>query len=119
MGKGYDAGNHHFSPMLTLYFLCLSQGNVIICYTVILWSANSFNLDKTTILLSSLTEWCFLLLSTLFQSYPCDSSHYSCLSWVLPILGWGSEVWLSAGPLHCKSNTLQPSHAGLPQQFTK
>ena len=25
-------------------------------------------------------------------SYYGDSSHYSCLSWVSPVLGWGSEV---------------------------
>ena len=33
-----------------------------------------------------------LLLLTVFQSYHGDSSHYSCLSWVSPLLGWGSEV---------------------------
>ena len=37
-------------------------------------------------------EWCFTRLSTVFQSYHGDSSHYSCLSWVSPVLGWGSEV---------------------------
>ena len=31
-------------------------------------------------------------LSTVLQPYHGDSSHYSCLSWVLPILEWGSEV---------------------------
>ena len=30
--------------------------------------------------------------STVFQLYQGDSSHYSCLSWVSPVLGWGSEV---------------------------
>ena len=30
--------------------------------------------------------------STVFQSYRCDSSHYSCISWVSPVLPWGSEV---------------------------
>ena len=39
-----------------------------------------------------LVEWCFTPLSTVFQSYHGDSSHYSCLSWVSPVLGWGSEV---------------------------
>ena len=33
-------------------------------------------------------EWCFTLLSILFQSYHSDSSHFLCLSWVSPILGW-------------------------------
>ena len=37
-------------------------------------------------------EWCFTPLSTIFQSYHGDNSHYSCLSWVLPVLGWGFEV---------------------------
>ena len=37
-------------------------------------------------------EWCFTPLSTVFQSYHGDSSHYSCLSWVSPVLGRGSEV---------------------------
>ena len=32
--------------------------------------------------LGRLTEWCFTPLSTVFQSYHGDSSHYSCLSWV-------------------------------------
>ena len=27
-------------------------------------------------------------LSTVFQSYRDDSSHYSCLSWFSPVLGW-------------------------------
>ena len=39
-----------------------------------------------------LIEWCFAPLSTIFQSYHGDSSHYSCLSWVSPVLGSGSEV---------------------------
>ena len=39
-----------------------------------------------------LFEWCFTLLSTVFQSYHSDSSHCSCLSWVSIVLGWGSEV---------------------------
>ena len=33
-----------------------------------------------------------MLLSTVFQSYHGNSSHYSCLPWVSPVLGWGSEV---------------------------
>ena len=31
-------------------------------------------------------------LSSIFQSYDGDSSHCSCLSWVSPVLGWGSYV---------------------------
>ena len=41
----------------------------------------------------NLIEWCFTLLSTVFQSYYSDSSNYSCLSWVSPVLGWGSKVF--------------------------
>ena len=36
-------------------------------------------------------EWCFTPLSTVFQSYHGNSSHYLCTSWVSPVLGWGSE----------------------------
>ena len=39
-----------------------------------------------------MVEWCFMPLSTVFQSYHSHSSHYSCLSWVSPVLRWGSEV---------------------------
>ena len=39
-----------------------------------------------------LIEWCFTPLSV-FQSYHRDNSHYSCLSWVSPVLGWCSEVF--------------------------
>ena len=39
-----------------------------------------------------LIEWCFTPLSTVFQLYHGDSSYYSCLSWVSPVLGRGSEV---------------------------
>ena len=70
-------------------------------------SAMCFDLDQSKILLSGnglthyhtithldawLIEWCFTLLSTVFQSYHGDSSHYSCLSWEKPVLGLGSEV---------------------------
>ena len=37
-------------------------------------------------------QWCFRPLSTVFQSYHGNSSHYSCLSWVSPVLARGSEV---------------------------
>ena len=40
-----------------------------------------------------LIDWMvFTLLSTIFQSYHSNSSHYSCLSWVSTVLGYGSEV---------------------------
>ena len=39
-----------------------------------------------------LIKWCFTPLSAIFQSYHSYSSRYSCLSWVSPELGWGSEV---------------------------
>ena len=72
-------------------------------------------------------EWCFTPLSTKFQSYYGDSSHYSCLSWVSLVLGWGSEVssprtlsrktqriqcGSNPGPLDYELNTLLLSHAG-------
>ena len=55
------------------------------------------------------------------------SSHYSCLPWISPVLGWGSEVSCprthlrkakrvlcgsNPGPLDYESNTLPLSHAG-------
>ena len=43
-------------------------------------------------ILNSVIEWCFTPLLTVFQSYHGNSSHYSCLSWVSPVLGWGPEV---------------------------
>ena len=43
-------------------------------------------------LVKSFIEWCFTLISTVFQSYQGDSSHYSCFSRVSPVLGWGFEV---------------------------
>ena len=66
-------------------------------------------------------------LSTVSQLYPCESSHYSCFSWVSPVLGWGSEVSCprhshkktqriqcssNPGPLDYESNTSPLSHAG-------
>ena len=36
------------------------------------------------------TKSCFTPLLTVFQLYQDDRSHYSCLSWVSPVLGWGS-----------------------------
>ena len=65
--------------------------------------------------------------STVFQSYHGDSSHHSCLSWVSPVLSWGSEVFCprtylrktkriqrgsNPGPLDYESNTLPLSHGG-------
>ena len=53
-----------------------------------------------------LVEWCLMPLSTVFQSYHGDSSHYSCLSWVSAVLGWGSEV-------SCPRTLLQKNPEGL------
>ena len=39
-----------------------------------------------------LVEWCFKPFSTVFQSYHGHSSHYSYLSWVSSVLGWGFEA---------------------------
>ena len=62
-----------------------------------------------------------------YLSYHRNSWHYSCLSWVSPVLGWGSEVSClrtlppktrriqsgsNPGPLDYESNTLPLSHAG-------
>ena len=66
-------------------------------------------------------------LLTVFQSYHGDSSHYSCLSWVSPVLGSALKCLAQGhshkktqriqcgsnqGPLDCKSNTLPLSHVG-------
>ena len=79
------------------------------------------------IIIIIIIEWCFTPLLTVFQSYHGDSSHYSCISWVSPVLGWGSEVSCprtlprktqriqcgsNPGPLDYESNTLPLSHAG-------
>ena len=75
-----------------------------------------------------LIEWCFMPLSTIFQSYHGDSSHYSCLSWVSPVVGWAlkclaqghsheklqsNQYSLNPEPLDYESNTLPLSYAGL------
>ena len=61
------------------------------CYRALLESTGQLLL-KGTIAVKSKLEWYFTRLSTVFQSYHGDSSHYSCLSWLSPVLGWGSEV---------------------------
>ena len=63
---------------------------------------------------------------TVFKSYHGNGSHYSCISWVSPALGRGSEVScprtlprktqtiqcdLNQGPLYYQSNALPLSHA--------
>ena len=88
--------------------------------------------DRTKFMIDWLIEWCFTPLSTVFQSYHGDSSHYSCLSLVSPVLGWGSAVscprtlpWKTQriqcgsnpGPLDYDSNTLPLSHTGPQNQI--
>ena len=78
-------------------------------------------------MIDSLIEQCFTLLSTVFQSYHCDGSHYSCISWVSPVLGWTLKCLAqghshektqriqcgsNSGPLDYKSNTLPLGHVG-------
>ena len=69
-------------------------------YKISQWKCREFDTSLTfnssmqsrllTTLENRLVEWYFKPLSRVFKSYHCDSSHYTCLSWVLP--GWGSEV---------------------------
>ena len=63
-----------------------------------------------------LIESWFMPLSTVFQSYYGDSSHYLYLSWVSPIQGWCSEVSCPRA-LICKSPQdpmrLEPRTPGL------
>ena len=65
VGKGENAGNQHFLLFPQCFLLYQKE---------------------------KLIDWSFTPLLTVFQSYHGDSSHYSCLSWVSPVLGWGSEV---------------------------
>ena len=80
-----------------------------------------------TMIIIIIIEWRFMPLLTVIQSYHGGSSHYSCLSWVSPVIGWGSEVSYpttfprktqriqcgsNPGPLDYESNTLPLSHAG-------
>ena len=58
--------------------------SLILFYTGCEWYSN-WSIDW-------LNEWCFTLLSSVFQSHHGHSSDYSCLSWVLQVLGWGPEV---------------------------
>ena len=53
-----------------------------------------------------LIEWCFMPLSTVFQSYHGDSSHCSCLSWISPVLGWALKC-LAQGHTHEKTQRIQ------------
>ena len=43
-------------------------------------------------------EWCFTPLSTVSQSYHGESSHYSCLSWVSPVLEMKSNFQATTKP---------------------
>ena len=96
------------------------------------FSLNVFHLTVSTspqhFSTGRLVKWCFTPLSTVYQSYHGDSSHYSCLSWVLPVLGWDSEVsgprtlpqkkpqkiqcGSTLGPLDYESNTSPLSYVG-------
>ena len=72
--KRENANNYYFVNVFRrflFYFLRLGRVN----------RQNSRSFGK-------LIEWCFMPLSTVFKSYHGDSSHYSCLSWVSPVLGW-------------------------------
>ena len=51
-------------------------------------------------------EWCFMPLSTVFQSYHCDSSHYLRISWVSPVPGWALKC-LAQGHSHEKTQRIQ------------
>ena len=90
-------------------------------------SSHVFETRKFVMAILHWIKWCFTPLLTLFQSYHGDSSHYSSLSWVSPVLGWGSEVSCprtlprktqmircgsNPGPVDYESNTLPLSHAG-------
>ena len=55
----------------------------------------------------------FYAISTVFQSYHGDSSHYSCLSWFSPVLGWALKC-LAQGHSHEKN----PEDPGWPELRT-
>ena len=48
-GKGENAGNQHFSPFPTMFYYCPKK-NFCFLVTLILSSANAFNLDKSKFL---------------------------------------------------------------------
>ena len=108
-------------PCLIVNSLSEFQENILIHYHTML------HFDTPKIYSFGLIEWCFTLLSTLFQSYHSDSSHYSFLSWVSPVLGWALkslaqghsheknqriQCGSNPGTLNYESNTLPLSHAG-------
>ena len=80
--------------------------NAVLCGNVL----NVYPFPKQALVLTcrlyksllSMTEWCFTPLSTVFQLYHGDSSHYSCLSWVSPVLGWALKC-LAQGYSHEKN----------------
>ena len=53
-----------------------------------------------------LIEWYFTPLSTVFQSYHGDNSHYSYFSWVSPVLGWALKC-LVQGHFHEKEDAVR------------
>ena len=94
-------GNHHFLHFPQLFYPFHGHVPQIKQHLV-------FGLQ---IKVSVVIEWCLTRLSTVFQSYHGDSSNYSCLSWVSPVLGWVSEV--SCPRTLPQSNQEDPlSHAG-------
>ena len=75
-------------------------------YTQLLFSQDSSMyslnwLPNNKYLVDRLNEWCLMPLSTVFQSYHSNSSHYSFLSWVSPVLDWALKC-LAQGHSHKK-----------------
>ena len=131
--------------MLGLFFIC-QNASCVISEKI----HRSNNLFVAVCIFFRFTSWngCHILaqrnhwltpISTVFQLYPGDSSHYSCLSLVSPLLGWGSEgscprtlsrasqriqCWSNPGPLDYESKTIPVSYAGpafspFPTMFSK
>ena len=70
MAKEENASKQHFFIFPTMFSIP-SKTNFKYRVTSIMSSAHIFNLDQSKIFLSckELTEWCFSLHTTLFQSY--------------------------------------------------
>ena len=61
----------------------LPNKNMQICQNEIRLSTIQMSFNR----MDWLIEWCCMPLLTVFQSHHSDSSPYSCLSWVSPVLG--------------------------------